>query len=48
MIITIVLGIIMFSVLIYIGEKYGTKKRPSHRDSRIGSFYEISHRKDKI
>ena len=48
MIITIILGIIMFSVLIYMGEKYGTKKRPPHHDSMIGSFYEISHRKDKI
>jgi len=48
MMITILLGIIMFGVTIYIGEKYGTKKSSSHHDSRIGSFHEISHRKDKI
>ena len=48
MMITIVLGIIMFSILIYVGEKYGIKETPSHNDSRIGSFYEISNRKDEI
>ena len=48
MIITILLGNIMFSILIYLGEKYGIKETPSHNDSRIGSFYEISHRKDEV
>ena len=48
MMITIVLGIIMFGVIIYIGENYGIKEGPSHHDSSIGSFYEISHRKDEV